>query len=261
MKELNIHQIHERCLKIAIELDRICTKHEIPYYMLGGTMLGAIRHKGFIPWDDDMDFGVPYEHFERLIRMLRIELQEPYRCVTFEDSKGLIFPYFKIEDTTTGMAEPFAQEITDDSIGINIDVFPLFLCKENDPAIKKARRLIDISGYIFVPTMHDSMIRRVVKKTLQFLCPFNASWFCRKSLSIAQNIHKGEKLANIYGRWREKESIPIDWYGTSIRYKFEDCSFVGIEKYDKYLKQMYGDYMEIPAKENRIVHSGGIYLR
>ena len=74
MKKMTLDEIHLTLLDIAKEFDRICVKHNIPYYMIGGTMLGAVRHKGFIPWDDDMDFGVPVEYYEELQRILDKEL-------------------------------------------------------------------------------------------------------------------------------------------------------------------------------------------
>ena len=79
MKRIGIDEIHARVLAIAKEFDKICTRHQIPYYMLGGTMLGAIRHKGFIPWDDDMDFGVPIAYYDQLEEILKEELPSNYR--------------------------------------------------------------------------------------------------------------------------------------------------------------------------------------
>ena len=76
MNQVDTNQCHKLLLKIAKEFDQICTKYDIPYYMLGGTMLGAIRHKGFIPWDDDMDFGVPRLYYNLLIQKLENEFCE-----------------------------------------------------------------------------------------------------------------------------------------------------------------------------------------
>ena len=101
MTRIDIEEVHHRILNIAEAFDKICAEHDIPYYMLGGTMLGAIRHKGFIPWDDDMDFGVPYEHYNRLISILEKELPRGMRCCTFENSKAVVYPFMKIEDTET----------------------------------------------------------------------------------------------------------------------------------------------------------------
>ena len=261
MEQLTLEQIHTRCLNIAIEFDKICTKHSIPYYMLGGTMLGAIRHKGFIPWDDDMDFGVPNEYYEQLEGILKVELTQPYRCVTYKDSKSIIFPFFKIEDSTTVVSELFTNSIKSNSIGINIDVFPLFSCEKNDPMIKISRRYVNISGFIYADTMHNSLIRRLVKKTFRLFCPFSAAWFVEKSLAAARKIKPGNMLANIYGRWEKKEIIPIEWYGDFVRYVFDGYSFVGIEQYDKYLKQLYNNYMALPPESDRVLHGGVVFLK
>ena len=74
MEKLGIEDVHKYVLAIAKEFDRICTEHHIPYYMVDGTMLGAVRHQGFIPWDDDMDFGVPIEYYKGPEEILENEL-------------------------------------------------------------------------------------------------------------------------------------------------------------------------------------------
>ena len=101
MKELSLKDQHILLLGIAKEFDKVCRDSRIPYYMLGGTMLGAIRHKGFIPWDDDMDFGVPRPYYERLISALEEQLPVRYRCCTYDNSRNIIYPFIKIEDTHT----------------------------------------------------------------------------------------------------------------------------------------------------------------
>ena len=80
MRPIDIEEAHHILLDIAKAFTKVCDENNIPYYMLGGTMLGAVRHKGFIPWDDDMDFGVPREYYDLLINVLEKELPSPYRC-------------------------------------------------------------------------------------------------------------------------------------------------------------------------------------
>lgn len=261
MEKLNIHQIHERCLNIAVEFDRICTKHDIPYYMLGGTMLGAIRHKGFIPWDDDMDFGVPIEYYEKLIDLLQRELPSPLRCLTYRNSESVIFPFFKIDDSSTVISQMHTGIISKKNIGVNVDVFPLFCCGNNDVNAEKALQFKKMSAYIYLDTMHNSRMRRMLKKMLQTICPFSVSWFVNKTMQYADKIEEGDYLANIYGRWTIKETIPIEWYGNGKRFEFEGYSFVGIEQYDKYLTQLYTDYMRLPPESQRILHGGTVYSR
>ena len=80
-------------LYIATIVDELCEKHGIPLYMISGTMLGAVRHKGFIPWDDDMDFAVPYQYYPELISMLNKELPEGLRCLTYDKSEIYQIPW------------------------------------------------------------------------------------------------------------------------------------------------------------------------
>ena len=261
MKELNLHQVHTICLNISKEFDKICTRNNIPYYMLGGTMLGAIRHVGFIPWDDDMDFGVPIEYFDSVITLLKDELPTPYRCLTYKDSDSIIFPYFKIEDSSTVISELHTNTVKDSAIGVNIDIFPLYSCNPSDKLIKKARKYVDWCGFIYADSMHNSTVRRTIKYILRFFCPIKPSWFIHKSLIMAKKIQPGNMLANIFGRWEDKESIPLEWYGNSVRYTFNGYEFIGIEHYDNYLKKLYKDYMKLPPESKRILHGGKIYLR
>lgn len=140
MERIGIEEVHNRVLAIAKEFDRICTFHGIPYYMIGGTMLGAIRHKGFIPWDDDMDFGVPIEHYQELIDILEKELAYPYRCCTYKNHPAVLFNYFKIEDLSTCIDDVAIDLPLHQKLGLNIDIFPLNTCTIGGKAEKTVRK-------------------------------------------------------------------------------------------------------------------------
>lgn len=150
MTRIDIEEVHRRILNIARIFDNICSEHGIQYYMLGGTMLGAIRHKGFIPWDDDMDFGVPFEHYNKLISILEEKLPQGMRCCTFENSKAVVYPFIKIEDTETCIDDPRVNLPIEEKLGINIDIFPLVACEKYGKDAARARKLLRLQTLLFV---------------------------------------------------------------------------------------------------------------
>lgn len=263
MERIGIDDIHARVLAIAKEFDKICTRHHIPYYMLGGTMLGAIRHKGFIPWDDDMDFGVPIAYYDQLEDILKEELPEKYRCSTYKNHPSVIHNYFKIEDRETVIDDrtrfslPLAEQL-----GVNIDVFPLCRCRLNDPVMKKVHFYKNLLGaFMNSRSCPNSLSRKFVKAFLRFIAGGSPIKLNKKMDLLLHHTNQGECLGNLLGHWGLKEIIPCDWYGCGVRYRFEDTSFVGVKSYDKYLTKLYGNYMQLPSEEKRLPHEENVYLR
>ena len=261
MTKIDIEEVHSRILNIAEAFDKICTKHDIPYYMLGGTMLGVIRHKGFIPWDDDMDFGVPFEHYNKLISILEEELPHKMRCCTFENSKAVVYPFMKIEDTETCIDDPRVNLPIEEKLGINIDVFPLVACEKYGKDAAHARKLLRLQTLLFVDSSDGGNMKRFVKRVLRLATPFGKRYLPKKMLSLLSEMKNGNDIANIFGRWGIKESIDKKWYGTNVRYDFENLSLCGFKEYDKYLTQMYGDYMQLPPVNQQVAHVDYVYIR
>lgn len=262
MKSLDINEIHHRVLAIAKEFDRICVKHNIPYYMIGGTMLGAIRHKGFIPWDDDMDFGVPIEHFYELIDILEEELPFPFRCCTYSNHPAVIFNFFKIEDQTTRVNGQALGLSDDQQLGINIDVFPLNRCEINGfPYFRIKYKRFLLGGFLAPVSHSDNLLVKTAKSILRMLAGGTRVRVNQKIDKVLKKTNQGNYLGNLIGRWGKKEIVPFEWYGENTRYQFEDSSFVGIKKYDEYLTHMYGDYMILPPETDRNPHVDNVYLR
>lgn len=263
MEHLDINKVHEHVLAIAKEFDRICTKHNIPYYMLGGTMLGAVRHKGFIPWDDDMDFGVPVEYYDNLEEVLNKELANNFRCCTYRNHPALINNFMKIEDLTTVTDNRVLFPIPlEKQIGINIDIFPLFKCKLNDPVMNKVRFYSMVLG-VFVSSKSNprSIMRKLFKSIVKIMCGGSHVKVNKRLDKVLRRVNKGDCLGNLLGHWKEKEIIPLDWYGNGVRYQFEDTTFVGLDNYKDYLKKLYGNYLELPPEDKRKPHVDNVYLR
>lgn len=121
-KQIDIGDIHDRIMNIAREFHNIMVNNKIPYYMIGGTMLGAVRHKGFIPWDDDMDMGIPRPYYAKALKVLKENLAPQYRVL--HNVSAVHCDKTKIEDCSTIILE-IGKENRTDNTGVFIDIFPL----------------------------------------------------------------------------------------------------------------------------------------
>lgn len=258
MKEIDLSEAHQILLEIAKTFARICDKNNIPYYMLGGTMLGAVRHKGFIPWDDDMDFGVPRPYYDQLITCLERQLPYPYRCCTYNNGLS-ISTILKIDDCRTIISDIFNGHKYKEPIGLNIDIFPLDYCSPNDVTIKKINILRTIYNCKFSKNPSWGIMRKLFNTIVKILVPGTLSSINALTDSLLKKCTAAPYLYNVFGAWGVKECIPIDWYGEGIKYRFEDVEFSGIKEYDKYLSRLYGDYMTPPANNPHIHLSGVIW--
>lgn len=264
-KITDIEEVHSILLDIAKEFHNICVRHNIPYYMLGGTMLGAVRHKGFIPWDDDMDFGIPREYYNEFTKHAIKELPEPYKILTAENSEYIIFGFNKIINANTSISE-FHSSNTNEKIGINIDIFPLdkvdgrvgmfsrywFLCK-----------LIKLQATLFIDPKNKSFVKKCIiyplKKILRFKKKTIPSYINREINRSKSSI--SNKIANIYGAWGVKEIVYKEIMGEPKLYNFENTELYGVADYDKYLKSLYNNYMQLPPENKRRIHSQEFYIQ
>ena len=256
----NIDELHNILLEIAKEFRRICDLYGIPYYMLGGTMLGAIRHNGFIPWDDDMDFGVPRQYYDKLFDVLESNLHFPYHVCSYKNTPLIYSPIIKIVDTRTVANDPCVPLSLDEQIGVNIDVFPLDYCKKNDILLNKIYLLEFVYQTIYVKNRFKSKWKNFIKEILSAICPISRIKLIERIHFELSRLNRGPMLANVLGAWKKKECIPIEWYGEGKKYTFEDTEFNGIMNYDSYLKQLYDDYMK-PPKGDRHIHLSNVYWK
>ena len=121
---LRRHQL--RMLEILLEVDRICKKHQIQYWLSSGTLIGAVRHKGFIPWDDDIDIEMLWPDYKRLMKVLPEELPETMALQTAETDKNYFFFYAKVRDRRSYLEESNRYDRVWKERGAYIDIFPLY---------------------------------------------------------------------------------------------------------------------------------------
>jgi lipopolysaccharide cholinephosphotransferase len=266
MKTIDIDECHRILLSIAVEFDDICRKHQIRYYMLGGTMLGAVRHKGFVPWDDDMDFGVPRSDFDRLTELLSSELPPHLRVLTQTNGGFAGSNFIKIDNRNTHISDCWYDE--DMSLGINIDIFPL------DEGLKTPFRTRMFASYIALALqLKDYLgirpdkrhgVRACVARCIRCLFRIRTAQLLKciaRRIRVRTAGRDSGFYVNYYGRWRTKEIVTKRIFGVPTAYEFDGCTFYGVEDADAYLAQLYGDYMQLPPECEQTVHATGMYMK
>lgn len=266
LRRIDIKECHSHLLEIATCFDQLCTAHQIPYYMLGGTMLGAIRHKGFIPWDDDMDFGIPRPFFNRFVEIAEKELPTQYLLLTRQNSPAIPKGFIKIQLKGSKLIEKvFETQKTDFYNGIAIDIFPLDGCDATSwldcLRIKYIFMLIRIHEGRFCSLDIRKGVKKLAAAIIKAL-PINDKRLadCIDQLIQSWNYETSPMLSNCYGHWKEREIIYKQVFGQPKHYAFGTLSLYGVSDADSYLKQLYGNYMLLPPKEQQLTHADEIYV-
>lgn len=261
-----MNKLHEVDLNITKQIVDIFLKHNLSYYMLGGTMLGAIRHKGFIPWDDDIDLGMPRQDYERFLEIATRELPSHFRLVTYKNTPSYQYYITRIQDTRVQVIE---ERINNDSkyTFASIDVFPIdgmpnntFLRRWHCSRILFHRALMSLS---YRDSIDKKRKRNFLEATLvsilekipfeKFINPYKEKQKIDNLLK-KYDISNSLYIGNIMGAYRTREIVPKEWYGSGKKYQFEDIELVGLSNYDAYLTHTYGDYMELPPEDSRKTH-------
>lgn len=253
----DVKTLQAKLLEMAKYLHNFCVEHGIKYYMIGGTMLGAVRHKGFIPWDDDMDFGMLREDYDKLLS-LKNELSVDYTLNDHISDKNFKYGFCKMYDENTTYIESVLD--TDYVGGVYIDIFPLDNAGNDLEKAKKLHKKIKwrrrLRSILYTKGERKSKIKDVLVKVGQAILPESNKWF-EWPYDVLKK-YKGDDsryLMNVYGAGYEKEIVEKDVFGEPKLYEFEDTQFYGVADYDKYLTSLYGDYMTPPPDDKRKKHS------
>lgn len=243
---VDLKEIHARVLQIAKEFSAIMSRNFIPYYMLGGSMLGAIRHKGFVPWDDDMDFGIPRPYYLKAISLLENELPSHYHLLKATNGE-VVYDGCKIEDSRTVVEE---IGVSGFQRGLNIDIFPLDVSNNKWGVLSRNWWIKHIMGVnLYKYLWPDSIKERIVAI---FVRMFPRNFFIKIARKLLRS--EGNFFINYGGYWGAKEIVSRDIMGKPTLYHFCDTFFYGSQDYDGYLKCLYDNYMELPPIDKRHCH-------
>jgi lipopolysaccharide cholinephosphotransferase len=262
----NMDLLHKVDMDIVKEVVRICDTHGLKYYMLGGTMLGAIRHQGFIPWDDDIDLGMPRDDYEKFLEIAPTELPSHMKTINYRTDPKFQYYITRVLDTDTKVIE---ERIGNDSKYTNasIDIFPVD-GTPNNPLLRKI--------YFFRVLFHRALMSLCYKDSIdrkrkrskkeklllwimehipveKLTTPYKQKCKIDKLLR-KQNVATSKYIGNIMGAYRTREIVPAAYYGEGAYYTFEDIQLRGMAMADEYLTFTYGDYMKLPPEDQRKTH-------
>lgn len=260
MEDLKI--IHDKLLKMLIKFHSICEENNLKYYMIGGTQLGAVRHKGFIPWDDDIDIGMPSEDYNKFINLSSDKIPSDLAICHYKNMANYPYGFCKLYDKTTTLVE---DNFTKQGIigGIYIDVFRLDGIGNTLEKSIKNYKSIDIMHRILYYNTSIKKTKNPIKKLANIFFRLMKTKKIINSIDKKLSKYEWDKnnyVVNAYGAWRFREIMRKDIFGTPTLYDFEGYKFFGVEKYDEYLTNLYGDYMKLPPEEKRKSHHNYKYL-
>ncbi|MBR6714352.1 MAG: LicD family protein [Bacteroidaceae bacterium] len=255
MATYDIRPLQMRMLKVLEAIDETCRKHSLRYGIFAGSLIGAVRHKGFIPWDDDMDILMPRPDYEQFVAHSREWLPEPYEFVCAENDPAYPLPFGKVQDASTTLIERVHLSYLG---GIYVDVFPL----DAVPSAPLVRRMHlwrygllrqalywihrdpykhghGPSSWIPLLTRKLTTMERLQQKIRRLLTKYDYD-----SCTLVADYTDG--LEGV---------MPKEVEGVYAPYEFEGKTFMGVKDYDYYLTQMYGDYMKIPDGDHQRQHN------
>lgn len=256
MREINNIELKDIELNILEYINRICIKNNIDYSISSGTLLGAVRHNGFIPWDDDIDIIMRRDQYQKFLKVVKEKLGN-YSILSCYNNKTYFYPFIKVCDNRTTLIESGVNKIY--NYGVYIDVFPIDAIPNT--GIKSyiffhliifLRYLLDIRIDIGLPR---NSFKRLVWRMLKVffgIIPINKIGIILDKMGQIYNNQNTEYATDIIWGSIPAKKIPRNIFNNYKDIEFEKRNFKSIVEVDCYLKILYGDYMKLPPKDKRI---------
>lgn len=268
MERLTIDDMKSIELEIMDEIDRVCRDHGLGYCLAYGSLLGAMRHGGFIPWDDDMDVTMMRADYERFARNFRSwRSSERFDVLDCRQDQS-IFPFLKVVDTTTRVQENFTAKGIQN--GVWVDVFPLDAVPHDPRRLFSRRNRLDLLRNFIVadPTVGSSAIARLAKR---IVCPFvsrlDASEYARRIDEIGRKADIDARASASSNELMVADIVAEGTLGRifeeglfdPMEVAFEDRRYFAPSGYERLLELQYGDWRTPPAEDDRAVHTCEAY--
>lgn len=243
-------------LQILDVVKAFCDQNEIDYWIDSGTLLGAIRHKGYIPWDDDIDVGMLREDYDKFMSEFN-EKNERYRFVSVENTPEFYAPHGKVCDTSTVLFEPDEEG---HKLSINIDIFVYDNAPDDDAAVEKMYDIRDFLRKIFAiknqKKITDGNFVKLILKLVRRRVYRVLFWGNLMQKMVENSKKYAEKETKRVGNFTAYTRMVCDKrvFDGFVDVEFEGKMYKAPSGYDEWLRSFYGDYMELPPEEKRISH-------
>jgi len=247
---VDIDIIQKKMAEIISEVDRVCKEEQINYILYGGSLIGAIRHKGFIPWDDDLDIAMLRDDYEKFVEIAQHKLSSDFVFCSIETESKYPYNFGKVRLRNTIFKEEFTQDL-DIHHGIWIDVIPMdYICEKSRHKLKLIRKLVS-----FLTDLRYVKLKIAKGKWKRFFVKFLSLKFINRSINKLlkydfknRDIHKVNELCH-YGE--NKGIYEVTMFKDTIRVPFAGQNLCVPKEYDTFLRTRYGDYLELPPQEKQ----------
>ena len=267
--EQHLNDTQRYILYVLREVTRVLEELNIPYFMQGGTMLGAIRHGGFIPWDDDVDLGIPRADYDRMLKEVAARLPENLELRTYDDETDHHYYFARIVDKRYQIRRMGSIEERLENIWV--DLFPLdgmpngFISRQwHKMRLLGTRLQFHLSCFekVNIKRPGRPLVERIIIR-FAMITHVGSWWNTRKQLDKLDRLlkkyppEKSRYFVNFTGQtsFKFNEMFKKEIYGQGKAYPFEDMVLIGPVQYDPYLKSLYGDYMTPPKETDRNAHA------
>lgn len=259
--ELKLPQVQDRLCVLLAQFDSFCRRNHLRYYLAYGTLLGAVRHHGFIPWDDDVDIWMPRPDYMKLLEFELIS--DELKIVSYRNQNGYFHPYSycNLADTKTVSVERAARKPT--GKGLFIDIFPLDGLPNNHAlAMVWGRAVLGVaklSAYVNQAKPAPDSPKHAIKNLIMSIChclPSGmlaslANWLAQR-YPYEESRYCANLVNKVYPFGRELQKVA--WYKKSEYLNFGKYAFCVSFSYDETLTQLYGNYMQLPPAKDRVPH-------
>ena len=254
-RKLSDDEVKKIELSIMDYIHNICQKNNINYSLAYGTLLGAVRHNGFIPWDDDIDIALVRQEYDKLYKVIEKDNNNIYKVVSHKNNSNYPYPFYRVYDSRTVYENGYIN--SDIELGICVDVFPFDTYKDVSNEIRRLDTFRQLSVYTFYGIRDkNSMLSNVIRYllVLVFRCTRVKTWN-KKMNELAKKEVKSEYIDYLMEKKNYVTKIDANSLDNVIDASFEGRQYKIPEKYNHILSTIYGnDYMEIPPLEKRVQH-------